>query len=202
MSLPSFSLKTVNTILLALIILVDGYIIVAPFVPGWLYSYDIHRGDETKLEKLIKQPSRSNISKPNSTSEPNHIVVPSMLLNAPIYTGPERDQYQILNKGIWLFQWGGTPATGGNTVLVGHRFTYTNPRGIFYFLNKVQVGDPIAIWWNNKEYVYKVATINEVPPSDTSIENWSATPKLTMFTCTPLWNPKDRLVVVAYPEVS
>ena len=95
---------------------------------------------------------------------------------------------------------GRTPDRGGNTVLIGHRFTYTTPRGVFYYLNKVKLNDEIGLWWNNKEYLYRVSGIKEVKPTDTAVENATTQPQLTLFTCTPLWLPKDRLVVVAQLE--
>jgi sortase (surface protein transpeptidase) len=36
-----------------------------------------------------------------------------------------------------------------------------------------------------------------VPPDQTQIEAPTTDARLTIFTCTPLWLPKDRLVVVA-----
>jgi len=67
-------------------------------------------------------------------------------------------------------------------------------------LNKVKLGDEIDVIWNNKSYTYKVSSIDQVPPKYTAIENHSLNPELTLFTCTPLWLPKNRLVVVASLE--
>ena len=123
-----------------------------------------------------------------------------MLLDQPILDGPMRSRYAILNTGIWRWPLASTPDKGGNTVLIGHRFTYTNPRGVFYFLNKIAIGNEIGMFWGNHKYLYKVVTINVVSPTDTNIENNTPSPELTLFTCTPLWLPKDRLVVVANLE--
>jgi sortase A len=121
-----------------------------------------------------------------------------MLLDQPILEG--RDTYAILNKGIWRWPASSTPDKGGNTVLLGHRFTYTNPRGVFYFLNKVKVGDEVGVVWQNTTYRYKVSGVKVVPPTDTSILNATEKPTLTLYTCTPLWWPKDRLVITAQLE--
>jgi sortase A len=192
------NLRKTNNLLLVLIILINGYVIVGPLVPDLIFHYQSHKGKQQALQNLIK-PVPKNASSPVAVtpSRPNQVIIPSMLLDQPIYDGPESQQYKILDKGIWRFSWGSAPDKGGNTVLIGHRFTYTIPRGVFYFLNKVQLGDEIAVIWNNQQYNYKVASINEVPPTDTTIEGRSTQPELTLFTCTPLWLPKDRLVVVA-----
>ena len=198
-------LAKINNLLLVLIILVNGYVILAPALPAVLFRWDNRGGTKEKqLSALIHAPADVNhpSTKPAVVPQPNHVIIPSMLLNQPIYDGPTKDTYSILDKGIWRWPLGSTPDKGGNTILIGHRFTYTNPKGVFYYLNKVAVGDQIGLWWNNIEYVYKVASITEVPPTDTAIENSTTAPELTLFTCTPLWNPHDRLVVVANLEVS
>lgn len=186
-------LSRVNNLLLVLIILIDGYIVVAPLLPNLFFNIQQHQGKRQALQKLIQPGSKTAPSGP----QPNQVIIPSMLLDQPVLEGTVANQYKTLDKGIWRWPGSSTPDKGGNTVLIGHRFTYTNPRGVFYFLNKVKVGDELGIVWNNKKYEYKVATVNEVSPKDTTIEDATAQPELTLFTCTPLWLPKDRLVVVA-----
>jgi LPXTG-site transpeptidase (sortase) family protein len=186
-------LSRVNNILLALIILIDGYVIVAPLLPELSFHLN-HQVKQQALQRKLQPAVRV------TASQPNQVIIPSMLLDQPILEGTLADQYKTLNKGIWRLPTGSTPDKGGNTVLIGHRFTYTNPRGVFYFLNKVQLGEEIGVVWNNNQYDYKVASINQVAPSDTAIEAASTSPELTLFTCTPLWLPKDRLVIVANLE--
>ena len=188
-------MSKINNLLLTLIIAVNAYLILAPVLPAIFFHVGKHTGEQQRLQKMIKAPTGTRSSP--ASSQPNQVIIPSMLLDQPILEGPESQQYKILDKGIWRFQWSSTPDKGGNTVLIGHRFTYTNPRGVFYFLNKVSLGDDIGVVWNNRHYVYQVVTINEVPPNDTAIEKATPNPELTLFTCTPLWLPKDRLVVVA-----
>jgi len=188
-------LSVVNNILLGLIILVNLYVILAPLLPALLFRVQAHAGTQQQLMKQL------HTAPPVAAApQPNHVVIPSMLLNQPVYDGPSRQQYKILDKGIWRYDRGSTPDRGGNTVLIGHRFTYTTPRGVFYYLNKVKLNDEIGLWWNNKEYLYRVSGIKEVKPTDTAVENATTQPQLTLFTCTPLWLPKDRLVVVAQLE--
>jgi len=99
-----------------------------------------------------------------------------MMLNASILEGTLRNEYKTLDQGIWRWPLGSTPDQGGNTILIGHRFTYTTPRGIFYELNQVAIGDEIGVFWNGKEYLYKVSSITVVPPSQTSILNQTTQP--------------------------
>lgn len=191
--------KRANRILLGLIILVNGYIIIAPFIPVVTFWWNDHGG--TKRAALTAQihPRKSSSPAP-STNHPNSVVIPSMLLDQPIHEGPVRDTYKILNNGIWRWPNGSTPDKGSNTTLIGHRFTYTQPKGVFYYLDKVKINDEIGVWWSNKLYTYRVSTITEVEPTQTSIQDPTADSRLTIFTCTPLWLPHNRLVVVAELE--
>lgn len=185
----SSPLSKANNILLTLIILVNAYILVAPFLPEiifWVKTQD-HK-ESTKLQKQI------HASSPEK-HQPNQVTIPSMLLDQPLHEGS--NTYAELEKGVWRWPASSTPDKGGNTVLIGHRFTYTTSQGVFYLLDKVKVGDEIGLRWNNKKYIYKVKDTRVVPATRTSILDQTAAPTLTLYTCTPLWWPKDRLVVTA-----
>jgi sortase A len=108
------------------------------------------------------------------------------------------DNPSLLHKGVWNRPNSSSPPEAGNTVLTGHRFTYDGP-ATFYSLDKVQVGDAIVIYWEGKEYDYIVSETKVVPASAVEIEAPSNYSQLTLYTCTPLWSAKDRLVVVANP---
>lgn len=190
----SMKLSKLNNVLLALIILVNGYVIIAPLVPNLLYNIGNHSGQRQQLARHLH--SAGSVPVPQT----NQLIVPAMLLQQTILEGPFSQQYATLDKGIWRWPKSSTPDKGGNTVLIGHRFTYTNPQGVFYHLDKVKTGDEIGLFWNGKKYLYKVISVTEVPPTDTQIEDQTTAARLTLFTCTPLWLPKNRLVVVASLE--
>jgi len=185
-------LSKTNNVLLILIIAVNAYILASPFLPQavfWVTSHD-HK-EVTKLQQQVHDPAPKQ-------HQPNRLTVPAMLLNEPIYDGT--DTYAELNKGIWRWPSGGTPDKVGNTILIGHRFTYTTPRGVFYLLDKVKIGDEIGLVWNDKKYIYKVNETKVVSPTQTNILAPTTKPTLTLYTCTPLWWPKQRLVVTASLE--
>ena len=189
--------KRVNNALLALIIAINLYIIAAPAWPQaafWWQSH--HTARRSQLTQLVHQAA------PPSKSQPNSLIIPAMLLSQPTLEGPESNWFSLLKEGIWRWPGSSTPDKGGNTVFLAHRFSYTGPHGAFYYLNKLKAGDEIGVVWNNKTYTYKVASSTEVPPTDTSIEDDTAAPQITLFTCTPLWHPVNRLVVVATLEAS
>jgi sortase A len=86
------------------------------------------------------------------------------------------------------------PGQSGNVAIAGHRTTWLRP---FYDLNAVKPGDQITLSLGGTTWVYSVAWIRIVQPSDTSVlaptANWS----LTLTTCTPLYSAAQRLIVRA-----
>jgi sortase A len=120
-----------------------------------------------------------------------------MMLDEPTLEGSKSDWFNILKNGIWRWPDSSTPDKGGNTVFLAHRFSYTGPHGAFYYLDKLRPNDEIGVTWNNKLYRYRVTSVTQVPPTDTAIEDNTPDARITLFTCTPLWHPVNRLVIVA-----
>jgi LPXTG-site transpeptidase (sortase) family protein len=186
-------LAHINTALLVLILVVCSYILLMPFVPMVSFWFESRGGRLAALSSSLSIP----VAKQTAIPEDNRLVVPSMLLNAPINEG---NDISALRKDTWRRPNTSTPDKGGNTVIVAHRFTYTDPRGPFYYLDKVHVNDEIGIFWKSKRYVYKVTEVRTVHADQTNIENNTPDAQLTLYSCTPLWYPKDRLVVTAKLE--
>ncbi len=187
-------LARINTVLLGLIIVINGYLLIMPFYPRLVYWWQNHTHSPVSTSALNKR--IVDTSGDDIPSE-NRLVVPSMHLNDQIFEGKD---LSVLRNGPWRLPYTSTPDKGGNTVIVGHRYTYTNPRGTFYSLDRVQIGDRIGIFWQHKKYVYRVASVQTVKPDAVSVEAPTTDSRLTLYTCTPLWLPKDRLVVTANLE--
>jgi len=186
-------LKHVNNLLFAATVLILLYIIVAPVLPVLTFWLQSRTDRATQLAAQLTLPA-SNVN----VGSGDRIVIPAMLLNEPINEGS--DLRALHNGGTWRRPKTSTPDSGGNTVIVAHRYTYTNPRGTFYFLNKIKTGDEIGVFWHGKRYVYRAVSIKTVSPDDSSVEAPTTQARLTLYTCTPLWLPKDRLVVAANLE--
>lgn len=204
-----------NVVLLLAIILVNGYIIMLPLWPGISFWWDHRYGNNTpqklssQLQQAAKKQSASTgpVAQTSSTqpqaqgfqADATHdgLIIPRISLQVPIITGSVERSSWWLAKGAWLTPAASTPDKESNTVIAAHRFTYTQPRGHFYFLNQMQSGDTIGLWWHGKLYTYTVERQFVVSPNDTSILKASDSPMLTLYTCTPLWKPDHRLVVTA-----
>ncbi len=177
--------KRINNILGILVILAALYIFVLPFMPGvsWWVKHDA---------PVVGAKSATVLPVTDSIPAENTLVIPKIDLRTIIHDG----NITSLNKGAWHIPGTGEPDLGGNTVLAGHRFTYSGS-AIFYNLDKIQKSDMIYIYWEGKRYEYVVEATNVVPPTDTSLVAPTTAPVLTIYTCTPLWSAKDRLVITA-----
>jgi len=190
-----------NNLLLGLIICINLYIIASPFSPAIVFWYQKSHDSarQQTLREAIVVSSKPSTALPSTSSgvslTTNQLINPAILLDQTINEGSQT--YTELAKGVWRWPGGSTPSQGGNTVLVGHRFTYTDPRGVFYELNQVKLGDTIGIIWDGTTYDYIVKSVSQVSPSQTAILDQSTQPEVTLYTCTPLFLPKYRLVVVA-----
>ncbi|HMT55527.1 MAG TPA: sortase, partial [Candidatus Saccharibacteria bacterium] len=126
----------------------------------------------------------------------NRIVIPSIQLNEPII---ESDSISaIKDGGTWRRPRSSEPAKDGNTVIVGHRY-YGSNVSTFYHLDKVLPGQKLAIYWEGVEHVYEVTETKTVEASQVEIEAPTTEEQVTLYTCTPIWTAKQRLVVIAKP---
>ncbi|HEX8227313.1 MAG TPA: class E sortase [Candidatus Saccharimonadales bacterium] len=194
------SLSKLNTTLLLLIIAVNLYVVAMPLMPIIGYQLDTYSGRWQDLERQLRVTGATTAGSDSAAavSKPDSLTIPAMMLDQPVLEG--RDTYDVLNRGILRWPASSTPDKGGNTVLLGHRFTYSQPRGVFYNLDKLKTGDMIGVSWKNKQYIYRVTGSRVVKPAETQILAPTAGAQLTLFTCTPLLWPKDRLVVTATLE--
>jgi len=200
------SWRKLNIGLLSVIILVNLYTILLPALPALRYWWesDHAKGKVTAtVQQYIKQTSEDTSVKAATPQQDdtsgNRLIIPRMLMNTKIIEGPMSNPYGNLKKGAWRLPFSATPDKEGNTVIAGHRFTYTESRSVFYYLDKLQIGDEIGVQWNGVMHTYKVVSSTVVSPTDTEVQGATKDTRLTLYTCTPVWNPRNRLVVVAKP---
>ncbi len=124
----------------------------------------------------------------------NRLIIPRIGVNMPILEGPDE---RVLDRGgIWHIPNTSTPIERSNVVLSGHRWQYLPPSSTtLYLLDKVQDGDPVILYWDGVEYDYRISGRETVRPDQTEILAPTDGPRLTIFTCTPLFSTKYRLVL-------
>lgn len=185
-------LKTLNLIMSVLIALLAIYIFIYPRIPDLLLrmSMNKYQGYTYQSEEAVS--ALGDISKelPRIPTE-NILVIPKIYVNAPIVEGDE----SALKKGMWHRPASSSPDKGGNTVIAGHRNLYINGPHTLYHLNKVEINDLVLVYWQGKEYVYKVYEITEVSSKMVDIEFNTKDPIITLFSCTQEWESEDRIVV-------
>jgi len=190
-----FNLRRTNSLLTFIVILLGLYIAVAPFLPQiefWLRdkspAYSAPYGGS--LAESVGNTTS------NPTPEENRIVIPSIGLNEPIL---ESSNIGIItNGGTWRRPASAVPTEDNNTVIVAHRY-YGNDTSTFYHLDKVQIGQMLAVYWEGHETLYEVIETKTVDPSAVEIEAPTTEKQLTLYTCTPIWSARNRLVVIAKP---
>lgn len=184
-------LRRFNNFLTIVIIGLGLYLIIMPLAPQLAFWYKQKTGKIS--DTIVYSDSGEAGSKP--IPQDNRLVIPQMGLDATVNEGKYAN---TLKHGLWRRPMTSTPDQGGNTVIVGHRFTYKDP-AIFYHLDKVKEGDNFALYWQSKEYLYTVKEIRIVNPDQIEIEENTDEPTLTLYTCTPMWTSKQRLVIIAKP---
>jgi LPXTG-site transpeptidase (sortase) family protein len=185
-------LRRFNNYLSIVVFLAGAYLVVTPFLPKVDWWWKTHHNSNPPLVEASIKSKKTNSNTP--IPDQNVIVMPSLHQQEVLHEGPTAN---TLNLGFWRIPGTSTPDKGSNTVIAAHRFTYRPGLPTLYNADKIKVGDEIIIYWNRVKYDYKVSDTSVVPPTQVSILNPSKNPIVTMYTCTPLWTNKSRLVIKA-----
>lgn len=186
----------------SILIIISLFLILYPILPHVEYVLDQLWGG-IEYERVgdgdfdITQPNGSQSGTDSSGTEGNMLIIPAVGIDVRIVEGSTD---KALDYGAWHRPGTGDPVSGSNMVITGHRFKYLPPSNLtFYHLDKVKVGDEVIVWWEDKEYEYTVEKKFEVTPDKIEVEAGTAEPQLTLYTCTPLWTARRRLIIVAKP---
>ena len=169
------------------------------FIPIWPYIwYRINPQETDKdVEKIVKEiiPQETEIEEKEdeevisnippfdpSLPEGLFVIIPKIGVESPISTS--KDYNDGLEKGSWIVSNYGTPEkTELPIILAAHRFGYSywgvekRNKISFYNLPKTTEGDEIIIYWNQREYKYRIYKSEE----STYISDYSA--DLILYTC-------------------
>ncbi len=189
------SLRKFNNCLSAVVIVLGLYIALSPLAPQAGY---LIRDKSPNASAPYSGALAESVGSSAKTQTPtdNRLVIPSIQINEPIMESNTINS--IKDGGTWLRPNSKPPNADGNTVIVGHRF-YGSNVSTFYHLDKVLVGQKLAIYWEGKEILYEVEEVKIVDATALEIEAPSVDKKLTLYTCHPIWTAKQRLVVIAKP---
>lgn len=182
--------RKINNGLACVVILVSSYALLLPFLPS--LQLWIQQRNPANHIRIADQLDTNSVS---SNTADNRLLIPEILVDEPIVTG---ENLSIIDDGgIWLRPQASQPTEQGNIVLAGHRFTYAQPFGPLYHLDKLSIGDEIGMRWEGETYVFVVEEIQTVTADSTGIEAPTDDRRLTLYTCTPVLTAENRLVITA-----
>ncbi|HBB02603.1 MAG: sortase [Candidatus Peregrinibacteria bacterium GW2011_GWF2_38_29] len=141
------------------------------------------------------------------------IIIPSINKNIPViqisdeklikkdFKALEADIQKGLEDGVINYPGTSKPGEHGNIVITGHSSYFPWQSGrfkdVFAILSEVKDKDKIAIFYNQKKYIYTVFEITEVSPKDIGPLQQTKDDILTLITCTPVGTDLRRLIVKA-----
>jgi len=139
------------------------------------------------------------------TSSASYIAIPEIGLVSPIGYPTSTDIAvldEALLSGVVRYPDSALPGENGNVYIFGHstsKLIVRNPAfTAFSNIHKLAVGDIIYILFRNAEYRYRVTKVmNNVSPEEAKKIAVGDTAKLTLGTCWPPGNVKNRTIVEA-----
>jgi sortase A len=126
---------------------------------------------------------------PPSIEQAIRIQIPSLNVDAPVVQG---DGWEQLKKGVAQHLGTGDPGRNGNVVLSAHNDVYGE---LFRFLDKLQPGDQVILYTQQRQYTYIVDRTVIVKPTQVEVMAPTADPTVTLISCYPYLIDSDRIVV-------
>jgi len=129
------------------------------------------------------------------TPGPQHaqnLKIPAINVSAPIVQG---DGWEQLKKGVGQHVGSVNPGEGGNIVLSAHNDIFGE---LFRDLDKLNPGDEIILYTQQKAYTYIVKQSQIVEPTQGEGMASTSDPVVTLISCYPYLVDDKRIVVSAY----
>ncbi len=117
------------------------------------------------------------------------ISIPGIGVELMVVQGSDKE---ALRKGPGHIEETQLPGAGGNFAVAGDRVLYGAP---FLNLNEVGTGDEITVKMPYATFVYRVRESFIVTPDDVSVLQPVGYEAITLLTCDPPWDIKQRIVV-------
>jgi sortase A len=119
------------------------------------------------------------------------IQIPALGVDAPVVQG---DGWEQLKKGVAQHLGTANPGEAGNVVLSAHNDIFGE---LFRYLEKLEPGDEVILYTNQRQFVYTVADTKIVEPTDVEVMGPTSKPVVTLISCYPYLIDKQRIVVRA-----
>jgi sortase A len=119
------------------------------------------------------------------------VQIQAINVDAPVVQGDTWDQ---LKKGVGQHIGSADPGQVGNVVLSAHDDVFGE---IFRNLDRLQPGDQVVVFTEQKQFVYTVISSQIVAPTQVDVMNPTSAPTLTLISCYPYMVDNHRIVVFA-----
>jgi len=128
---------------------------------------------------------------PPSLEQAIRLQIPALKVDAPVVQG---DGWEQLKKGVGQHIGSTDPGQDGNVVLSAHDDVYGE---LFRDLDKLQPGDQVIVYTQQRQYVYIVDRTEFVEPTAVEVMASTGAPTVTLISCYPYLIDKQRIVVFA-----
>ena len=115
----------------------------------------------------------------------------ALMVDAPVVQG---DGWDELKKGVGQHIGSSDPGESGNVVLSAHDDVYGE---LFRQLDKLQQGDQVMLYTEQRQYLYVVDRTEIVEPTAVEVMASTGAPTVTLISCYPYLVDKQRIVVFA-----
>lgn len=152
------------------------------------------RPNEAEIPQHLKPLVQSLANIPIPTPGPEQAIriqIPAIGIDAPIVQG---DGWEQLKKGVGQRIGSANPGGNGNVVLSAHNDIFGE---IFRDLDRLQPGDEVTIYTNQRSYIYIVSESNIVEPTQVDIMDSTSQPTLTLISCYPYLVDNQRIAITA-----
>ena len=142
------------------------------------------------LQPMVQ--SLANIAIPTAAPDQAiRIQIPAIEIDAPVVQG---DGWEQLKKGVGQNVGSSNPGQNGNVILSAHNDVYGE---LFRFLDKLQPGDQVILYSQQRQFVYVVDRTALVEPTAVEVMAPTGSPTVTLISCYPYLVDKQRIVVFA-----
>ena len=152
------------------------------------------RPNDAEIPAHLQPMVQSLANIPIPTAAPDQAIriqIPAINIDAPIVQG---DGWEQLKKGVGQNVSSVNPGQNGNVILSAHNDVYGE---LFRFLDKLQPGDQVILYSQQRQYVYVVDRTALVEPTAVEVMASTGSPTVTLISCYPYLVDKQRIVVFA-----
>jgi len=152
------------------------------------------RPNDAEIPAHLQPMVQSLANIPIPTAAPDQAIriqIPAINIDAPIVQG---DGWEQLKKGVGQNVSSVNPGQTGNVILSAHNDVYGE---LFRFLDKLQPGDQVILYSQQRQFVYVVDRTAIVEPTAVEVMASAGNPTVTLISCYPYLKDKQRIVVFA-----